>query len=224
MTSKRDRIGTLHVDAFKVLYKWSLALANDGDVRNLEDLFDELQKAARGEHKVSVGEVYEEIGERSFGPLLLAAGLLALTPIGVVPLAPTLLAVIVILIAGQLLIGRAHIWLPKPILKMSVKKERMDKAVRWGARPARVIDRLLKPRLTRLTTGVGSRAIAAVCVIIALAIPPLELVPFGVFAPAGAITLFGLALITRDGVAALIGFTISAVAFGLLAMKFLGGN
>lgn len=193
-----------------------------GDAQDLTGLLDELDEAAKtGGPECSLEDVREAIGERSFGPLLTVAGLLALTPVGVIPGAPTALAVVVILIAGQLLIGVRAFWLPKPLLKASIKADRLQKAVKVSRKPARWIDKVLRPRLTALAGPIGSRIVALVCVLVALAIPPLELVPFAVFAPAVAITAFGLGLLARDGVVLILALLASASALGLIAMRFL---
>jgi hypothetical protein len=46
------------------------------------------------------------VGQRSFGSLLLLPGLMALSPLSGLPGMPTLFGVMVLLITGQLLIGR----------------------------------------------------------------------------------------------------------------------
>lgn len=191
-------------------------------VDTLEELLDEMACAGRDQRKVSVGKIYEAIGERSFGPLLLAAGLVAATPLGAIPGAPTAMALAVILIAGQLLLGRKRAWLPGRFLKLSVETRRVRQSVKLMRKPARLVDRLLKPRLTYLTTGVGARAIAGLCVVIALAVPPLELVPFAVIVPGTAIVALGLALLTRDGLLAILAFALCAGGLALLATRVLG--
>jgi hypothetical protein len=53
---------------------------------------------------------------------------------------------------------------------------------------------------------------AGLCVLVALTIPPLEVVPFAGAVPWVAIAAFGLALIVNDGILAMIalGFSIGA--------------
>ncbi len=191
--------------------------------QDLENLLDELDEVASSKGpKVSVEEVYRAIGERSFGPLLLIAGLLGMTPVSAVPGAPTALAIVTILVAGQLLIGRKTFWLPKRLLKLSVAAGRLTKTVKVARRPAAFVDRLVRPRLAILTGGVADRIVALVCVLVAAAIPPLELLPLVAFIPATAIAAFGLGLIARDGALILIAFLASVGTLGVLAKQFLG--
>lgn len=189
---------------------------------DLEQLLDRISKAARENDQVSLRIIREELGNRTFGPLLLLAGLVTVAPvIGDIPGVPTVMAVFVFLIAGQLLIGRQHLWLPHWLLERSVTVGKVDKMLKWTRRPARFIDRLLRPRLPVLVHGAGSYAIAITCLIIASAMPPMELVPFTANGAGAALTAFGLALIARDGLLALLAFiftgaTLGAVVYGLV--------
>lgn len=181
----------------------------------LEGLIGRLDKAAGANGaKLSVGELVEAIGRRSFGPLLLLGGLLGMTPVAAIPTAPTIIALVNILIAGQLLFGRDAIWLPKWLANLSVKAGRVKKAVKVARKPATVVDKVARPRLAVLTGPLADRVVAGVCVLIAAATPPLEFLPFVAFVPSLAIATFGLALIARDGLLVLIGLLVSAGAVG----------
>lgn len=190
---------------------------------DLEDVLRELEDAAkRNGEKVSVDELVESFGRRSFGPLLLLAGLLGMTPVAAIPTAPTLIAVITLLISLQLLFGRKSIWIPKFLGRLSVKSERVHKAVRVAQKPARVADKIVRPRLEALTRPAADRLVGLACALVALCVPPLELLPFVAFIPSLAIFAFGLALVARDGLIALIGFLATASVLGVLAWNFLG--
>lgn len=186
-------------------------------VHSLADLLDVLEGAGEGKGAASVSDIHESLGVRSFGPLLLAAGLIGLTPIGDIPVVPTVLAIIVVLISGQLLIGLRGFWLPGFIRRRSVKRETLGKAIRFVRPVARGVDWVLRPRMSWLTEGPFTYVIASACLLIALVIPPLELVPFAATAPAIAITLFGLGLIGRDGAVIMLAFGFSAASFYVAA-------
>ena len=57
----------------------------------------------------------------------------------------------------------------------------------------------------------ATRVIAAFCVLIALGMPPMEMIPFSANLAGAALAAFGLALIARDGVLALIAFAFTAI-------------
>ena len=190
--------------------------------QGLESVLRTLERTAKGNGaKVSVDEIVETFGARSFGPLLLLCGLLGMTPVSAIPTAPTVLAVIVILIAGQMVFGREAIWIPRFIGKLSVKAERLAKAVKISRKPAHVVDRVVCPRLLALTTPLADRLVALSCVLVAITVPPLELVPFAAFVPALAIFTFGVGLVARDGLVVLIALLLSAGALGLIGWRLL---
>jgi hypothetical protein len=189
---------------------------------NLEDLIGRLDQAAdENGAKVSVGEIIETVGHRSFGPLLVLGGLLGMSPLGVIPTAPTIIAVLVLLVALQLVMGRETIWIPAFLRKLAVSSERLHKAAHTARKPARIVDKVVRPRLAFLTTGAAERLAALACALAAIAMPPLELVPFGGIVPATAITAFGVALIARDGMIMLLALLITAGAAGLVGYALL---
>lgn len=191
-----------------------------GAPKDLEGLLNELNEVARKDGpKVSVEELYRAVGERSFGPLLLLAGLLGMTPLSAIPGAPTVLAIVTLLIAAQLLFGRRTLWLPRRLLRLSVPAGKLQATVKVARRPARFVDRVVRPRLAFLTGGIADRIVAAVCVVVALAVPPLELLPFVAFVPATAIAAFGLGLVARDGLLILVAFAASAGTLFLIARQ-----
>lgn len=191
-------------------------MAEESQAHNLEQLLEAIAEAGHGREDVSVAEIHEMIGVRSFGPLLLAVGLIGLTPIGGIPGLPTVVAIIIVLISGQLLVGRTF-WLPGFIRRRSVQRDRLHKAIGVVRPVARAIDKLLRPRLVRLTAPPVTQVIAAICILIALSMPPLELVPFAGAAPMGAVALFGLGLTARDGFVVVLALALSAASVYIVA-------
>lgn len=141
--------------------------------------------------------------------------------IGDIPGVPSIMGVLVVLTAGQLLFRRNHFWLPQWLLKRSVAQNKLCKTLEWLRRPARFVDRLLRPRLTMLTYRTGSYVIAIVCIVIAAATPVMEAVPFSANVAGAAITAFGLALIAHDGLLALLAFVFTAMTGGLIVYNLL---
>ncbi|MGE0079670.1 MAG: exopolysaccharide biosynthesis protein [Thiohalomonadaceae bacterium] len=193
-----------------------------GKVRNLEQLLDRVEQAVDADARVTLGEILEEVGRTSFSPLLLLAGLITSAPvIGDIPGVPTLMAVLVALTAGQLLLGRRYVWLPQWMLKRSVTRERLCKAVGWMRRPARFVDHLLRPRLTALTQGAGTYAVAIACLLVAAAMPASEFIPFSANGLGAALLAFSLALLAGDGLVALIAFAVTGATFALALLAVL---
>jgi hypothetical protein len=76
--------------------------------------------------------------------------------------------------------------LPEWLLNRSVGHRKLCKAVTWLRRPARFADGIFRLRWTVLTRGAGVHVIAVVCLLTALTVPVLELVPFSNTAAGGA--------------------------------------
>lgn len=187
---------------------------------DLTGLLDRVQQAGRRRESVSLGAILDSVGRRSFAPFLLIAGLVTLAPlVGDIPGVPTLMATLVVLSSVQLLIGRDHIWLPAWLLERRVSRERFAKTTRWMERPARWVDRLLKQRLVRLTRPPAHIPVALSCLLIALAMPPMEVVPFTANGAGLALTLFALALLANDGLMALLGYALTGGTLALVILN-----
>lgn len=186
----------------------------------LMDLIASLERMEQDAQRVSVDDVVQAVGRRSFGPLLLVTGLITLAPIiGDIPGMPTLMALLVLLVSGQLLAGRETFWLPNWMLKRSISRNKFDKGIYYLKKPARWIDGLLRVRLPWLTGYIGIRVTAFVCLLIALAMPPMEFIPFSANGAGLALSLLGLGLVARDGAALVLGFAL----FGLTCTLILVG-
>ncbi|MFW6021268.1 MAG: exopolysaccharide biosynthesis protein [Guyparkeria sp.] len=166
---------------------------------------------------VRLGTVLELIGRRSFGPMLLLAGLITVAPlIGDIPGVPTLIGLFVFLIALQLMLGREHFWLPAFLLARGIRRQTLHKAVVWMMPTARFIDRFLRPRLTFFINGGARYGVAILAMLVALMMPVMEFIPFSANAAGLTLTVFGLALIARDGLLALIAFALTGMSIGMI--------
>ncbi|SDT88814.1 exopolysaccharide biosynthesis protein [Halopseudomonas salegens] len=191
-------------------------------LQNLEQLLDHIGELARDNDRVSIAMVVESIGSRSFGPMLMLIGMILFSPLSGVPGMSIFMATVVLLVAVQMLIGRKHFWLPQYILTRSVNNAKLQKALDWLSKPARVIDRVLKPRLTFLVRRTGSYGVAALCVVVGLVMPFMELVPFSSSAAGLSFLALGLALVVRDGLLVLFALAVLGTALALVGTNLLG--
>jgi len=191
--------------------------------RNLEQLLASLVRAERAsaDARVSVGELLDAAGQRSFGPLLLIPGLLVASPLSGIPGLPTTAAFFVLIIAAQLLMGRKSFWLPGWMLRREISQSRTDRALRFMQRPARLVDKCLRERLVTLTHGPAVYVIGAVSMLLAIAMPPLEIVPFASSVIGIVLASFGLALIARDGLLVAVGLACSVGGGTLVGLRLL---
>lgn len=183
---------------------------------SITDVVDGLEGLAEKQEVVSIGDVLDEFGDRSFAPIMLVFALVELTPIGGIPGVPTFLAFCISLVAIQLLIARDHIWVPKFIEERSVPATKLTKARDKLTGIAQTMDSVAKGRLEWLTHGPALQIAAALILVLCLTVPPLEFLPFASAAPMLAIAIIALALIARDGLAMLVAGTtsIAALSYG----------
>ncbi|MGM0517963.1 MAG: exopolysaccharide biosynthesis protein [Pseudomonadota bacterium] len=185
-----------------------------------ESLVDLLQLIGRTRDEsssVQLGAVLDTIGRRSFGPTLLLAGLIVMAPvIGDIPGVPTVIGLFVFLVALQLLLGREYFWLPKWLLARRIHRTTLHKAIVWMMPAARFIDRFLRPRLTLLVNGGARFGVALLVMLVSTLMPIMEFIPFSANAAGVTLTVFGLALIARDGLLALIAFALTGLTVGVI--------
>ena len=189
----------------------------------LSDLVKRIGELGEGQDHVSVHDIREMLGERSFGPLIALPALIEITPIGGIPGVPTLIAVMITLVCAQMLFGRDHLWLPNVLERKTLKGDRVKDGMKWLERPAGWIDRMLRPRLSWFSGTVGLRIVALLCILLCTTVPPLELLPFASTIPMGAIALMGLGLMVRDGLVILIAALGASLGLGTLLMSTVGG-
>ena len=166
---------------------------------SLGEILDRFEELARQEPRVAVADMVDAVGTRSYGPFLIVPALIELSPVGGVPGVPTALAALVALFAVQMLLGRRRLWIPQWVARRGLGAPRLTRLVAAVRPLAQRMDRWFHGRLRALTSGLGMRVAALVCIALALLVPPLELFPFASSAPMGAIALIGLALLVRDG-------------------------
>ena len=150
--------------------------------------------------QVSLDDIMDISGRKSFGFFLLLAGVITLAPlIGDIPGVPTLMGAFVIIISVQLLVRRDNVWLPAVMRNHTVEQQKILKALNRLEPVMRFIDRVLKPRISFMTKGVMQYLIAGICVAIAAVMPVMEFVPFSANIAGVILTVFGLALLANDG-------------------------
>ncbi len=186
--------------------------------RNLEELLTQIAAAAHSDRpRVTVGDILEAVGTRSFAPLLMLTGALLASPLSGIPLFSTTMGLIVTLVSVQMLVGRRHFWLPRWLLTRRLQRASLLRALDWLQPPFAFIDRYLKPRLDALVRGPAQIVIALVCLSAAVMMPILELVPFSSSLVGVMFCAFGLALVAHDGLMALLAYAMIALVVAVVA-------
>lgn len=188
----------------------------------MEQLLDSIQASAQGRDYISVGKMMDSVGRRSFGPMVLLAGVILVTPLSGVPGIPTIMGLLTLLTLGQLFLGLNHFWLPGWLVHRRIARHRLQKALQWLRPSARRVDRFTRPRFSLLVNGPGLYLMALGCMVISVVMPATEVVPFSSSIGGLALTAFGLAMISRDGMLALFAWAIS-LTVPVLVIQNMGG-
>ncbi len=174
--------------------------------RRLSLLFERL--AADAGERITVAEILDALGDRSFAALLVLFGALNLLPLP--PGSSAVLGLPLIIVAAQLLYGSKRAWLPKFVAEKSLSAEQFRGLMNRLIPSLVWLERWVRPRYWPFWRRRGDRVTG--CITFLLAIIVTLPIPFGNWLPAFAIALLGLALTERDGLLFAAGCGIGIVA------------
>lgn len=167
--------------------------------------------------RISIGEIVAAVGDTAFTPLILLAALIIVSPLSGIFGLPSLFGALMVLISGQMLAGRRHLWLPGALRRRAIAAPRLRRALARLRRPAALLERWLHPRLTVLTDGAAGRVPVLLIFATGCGLPLLEVLPFVSSLVALAIAALAAGLFARDGLLVLAGYAIYGVWFAALA-------
>jgi len=178
--------------------------------RRLSDILVEM--AGSGQETVSVSDVLQAVGERSFGALLV---LFAMPNVlaGVLPGLSVVLGVPLMLLSLQLLVAADRPWLPARVLRFELRRTDLARLVARTVPYLRRLERALRPRLLLLTGPWAERLAGAACLVLSFMV--FLPIPFANLLPAAGVLLFGLAMLERDGLVALAATTVLGICLAL---------
>ena len=172
-----------------------------------------------GGERLSFSELAAQLHYRAWGALLFI-----FAAINVLPLPPgtsAFFALPILIVAGQMVLGRVSPWFPNRLDRRGVTKNELRRLIGKMEWLEARIERIFRPRLVQLTGSTAARLIGLICFLLAL-IAAIT-VPLFHVAPAAAIALFGLALIYRDG-ALVIAAAVAAVAAVVVDALIIGSG
>ncbi|MGI3169600.1 exopolysaccharide biosynthesis protein [Pseudooceanicola sp. C21-150M6] len=185
------------------------------ELRRLTDILDAIQASA-DDGVVSIRSILEEIGMRSFAPVILVPALILVSPLSGIFGLPTIGAIFIFLVTVQKLAGRSHVWLPDFLKRRQVKESKVDKAVSWLRKPCAWVDARTHRRLTLFTSRPANIVTLLTIMAITIVIPFLEVLPMVTSVFAGAISFFAIGLLARDGLFTLLGYIQTGLSASLV--------
>ena len=175
--------------------------------------------AAEPEERISFRDILAILSERSFAILVVLLGLPNCLPMP--PPIPTISALLLIMIALQMLVRRPEPWFPGVVLRGSVARSDVLRAVKRALPVVSRLERWSRPRLSvfepRVAALLSALLLLGMSIGMLLAAPLIGQVPYGL-----AVCLFGLGQIERDGVLVLSGMAAGAVGVALSASFIYG--
>lgn len=169
--------------------------------------------------KLSLGEIVDHIeGGEGPGPVLFALTLPVLLPLP--PGFSMVLALPLLFVAPQIVVGRKRLWLPKMLSRQTVKRPALAKLVHKVLPILERVEKVVKPRLRFLTGRIGACAVGLACTLIALIL--VLPIPFANLVPALALGVFALGLTRRDGLLVLGGYGLLGLAAVVISLGVQG--
>lgn len=161
-----------------------------------EELSYTLQKLAdNADERVSVNQICEAMGDRSFGAFLLVFCLPNLVPLP--PGSSAILGIPLIIIAFQILAGHSKVWLPRKLANYSLSRESFQGMISKINPHLKRGETLVKPRLWPVNQFICDKLFGFFTLVLAIVVTiPI---PLGNWPPAFAIAFLAAAYTKKDG-------------------------
>ncbi len=162
---------------------------------------------------LTLSSLLEISQERMFGVLLVILSLPMAIPMPHFGLALPV-AVLLVLLAAQMLLGHRLPWLPQRFLDYDMGQGWIQKLLRLGLPWLQRVERIAQPRFEIVCTSLPGKVLLASGVILATLLMALPL-PATNAPPALGILLVGVGLLEEDGLLSLVG---AGICFGTVAL------
>jgi len=166
--------------------------------------------------RLTMNDIVASLQDRAFGLLMLLLALPNSLPMPGIPFVSTVTGTPLAFFAGQLALGSRTPWLPERLLRQSIGRAQLLRALEIIDPYVKRVERLLRHRWPWLATGTGERIAAAVAFVLAvvLALP----IPGGNLLPALAIDFIAFGIIERDGVCVAVGGVLAVIALAVVVL------
>lgn len=183
-----------------------------------------LETVVNQKERLKLGDFILAAGDRAFGIVLVILALPSALPIPGTGIS-TPLGVGIVFIAGQMILGRKHLWLPQKVLNLPVSKKfahKMTKSLSWILKK---FERFIRPRVPWIKSRAG-HVVFGILVIALACLMQLPL-PLTNTMPAMVVFCLAIALTEDDGLLAIIFsvvavFLVAAYIAGFAAIIFFG--
>lgn len=174
-----------------------------------------------GRERVAIGDITRRLGRNGFDLALIVLALPAMIPIpgpfGMVT------GTCLVLVACQMLLGRRRLALPRFLADRHLAADGVT-AVIAGALPwLRRLEAFMRAGRWRSLTGRAGRLLMGVPVLLLAVVLALP-IPFGNIGPVASLLVIGLSLMTRDGLALVVGLVLTLATMLWTAALIVAGT
>ncbi len=169
----------------------------------ISDRLDQLAESAQGE-TVSLDWIMRQLHERAFGLFLLVLALPCCIPFlyGI----PQIVALPLMFVSAQILMGRNSPWLPDRLAARTVSADGLQNLAQRAGPWLRRIEAFSRPRQAQLTRAPLDRVVGLALVLFSASI--LVPLPGTNTVPGFAVVLVSMGLLQRDGILTIIGMVL----------------
>lgn len=181
----------------------------------LAGIFDKKQESDADE--LTIREIMEMLHELGFGVIILMFALPAIVP-GLPPPIHTLVAIPLIVLGWQMMLGFESVKLPETVAKRKIKRSSLQKAVQKSEKYLRFAERFTRERMDFMATPWGEKLVGLMVLLFAftVAIPG----PLTNTVPGIAIAIVGIAFLEKDGLLAVAGSILGLMWMVALALFY----
>jgi hypothetical protein len=178
--------------------------------------------------QITIRELLHLTGEQGLLTFSIILTLPFLLPVSI-PGVSTVFGLVLILIGIGVTFNRLP-WLPDRLMDRKIKREHLLPVLEKGLNLFNRLERWVRPRLARLTTGATANLTNGLVFTLAgvLLLFPLSFIPFSNTLPALAILLLALGMLQRDGYMVMAGYVavIATILYfgGLAVLVLMGGQ
>lgn len=177
--------------------------------KRTSEIIADVIESSKGDGNVSVKEVLDLLGHKSFCLVILVLALPNCLPIPNILAYSALTGIPIMLLAIQMILGRSALWLPNAITNRTFSRTKFATLLAKLLPYIQKIESVFYPRMFLIRINIAERlvGIAFLLLAIVLSLP----IPFGNMIPGFAIAFMAIGLMERDGL---------MLAFGLVFVVF----
>ncbi len=157
--------------------------------------------------RILVSDLVEAMETIGFGFVMMIFSLCAIFPLP--PPAPSIMSLPLVIFSAQLMLGYQAPKLPKVFSKRSVKRSTVAMLVQRSSPYLRKVERILRPRLSFITSNTSERIIGFFSLVFSLFI--LLPMPLSNFIPGLGVLVISLGLLGKDGLFVILGMIIGLI-------------